>query len=106
MKAAPLINLERPIEERVDIIMNHYGEAPIEGLKAAFDKIKKRLGGQNYQAALAALDEKDLPTAIKIALYYYDKAYQYYLDKNEAPQQEKLVVEKKTNTEIEKRPLF
>ena len=102
MKAAPLINLERPVEERVDIIMHHYGEASMEGLKASFGKIKKRLGGQNYQAALAALDEKDLPTAIKIALYYYDKAYQYYLDKNEAPQQEKLVVENTTNAEIAK----
>jgi tRNA 2-selenouridine synthase len=100
MKASPLINLERPISERVDIIMRHYGDFSTEGLKTAFGKIKKRLGGQNYQAAILALNENDLKTAIKIALYYYDKAYQYYLDKNESPNQEKLAVENITNQVI------
>ncbi|MFT4759299.1 MAG: tRNA 2-selenouridine synthase [Paraglaciecola sp.] len=102
MKAAPLINLERPVSERVNIIMRHYGDFSTEGLKNAFGNIKKRLGGQNYKAALLALEEKDLEAAIKIALYYYDKAYQHYLDKNEAPQVERLVVENITNDVIAK----
>lgn len=105
MKAAPLINLERPISERIEVIMRHYGDFSTEELKAAFDRIKKRLGGLNHQAALLALDEKDLEAAIKIALYYYDKAYQHYLDKNKSLEEgrlvvEQLVVENETNAEI------
>lgn len=100
MKTAPLINLERPVSERVETIMRHYGNFSGEELKEAFSNIKKRLGGKNYQAAVLALDEKDLETAIEIALFYYDKAYQYFLAKSGCINQENLIVKNTTNEAI------
>lgn len=85
MKQAPLFNLARPLAIRKEIIRAQYGHFPITALKTAFEKIKKRLGGQNLNIALEALDQNDLSKAIEIALYYYDKAYQHYLEKNTAP---------------------
>jgi len=85
MRNAPLLNLERSLAVRKAIILEQYGHFPIEALKTSFEKIKKRLGGQHLNAALEALDKKDLGKAVEIALFYYDKAYQYYLDKNKAP---------------------
>ena len=48
-------------------------------LKASFDKIKKRLGGLEYQNAVDALMAQDLKTAASIALDYYDKSYNYQI---------------------------
>ncbi|RMF29077.1 MAG: tRNA 2-selenouridine(34) synthase MnmH [Bacteroidetes bacterium] len=85
MKAAPLINIALPLERRIQNILADYGAFPREELAEAFRKIHKRLGGQNLLAALQALEAGDLRRAVEIALTYYDKAYQHYLDKNQAP---------------------
>jgi len=86
MKAAPLINIELPFEERVNHLVKGYSEAPLEDLLASFQRIKKRLGGQNLTAAEEALEQGDFAKAGAIALHYYDKTYQYNLEKNKAPQ--------------------
>ncbi|MFT5166724.1 MAG: tRNA 2-selenouridine synthase [Saprospiraceae bacterium] len=100
MKAAPVINLERPFEQRKEIILEQYGQFSILQLKDSFIKIQKRLGGQNLNAALEALDQNDLPGAIAIALHYYDKAYQYYLDNNQAPKIHQMVIKNEGVEEI------
>ena len=82
MKAAPLINIERSLDQRIEIIKAEYGHFSIEDLKQSFDKIRKKIGGQNLKKAHEALEGGNLAGAIKIALFYYDKAYQYYLDNN------------------------
>ncbi len=83
LKAAPLINIELPITERITNIIEDYTSENIAALKSGFDKIQKRLGGQRYQTAIALLDQNDIEGAAEIALAYYDKSYQYMLDKNE-----------------------
>lgn len=85
MLEAPLINIELPLEERINILVNDYTGYSKEALKASFEKIKKRLGGQHYKAAIEKLDQGDYHTAADIALKYYDKAYQYLLEKNGSP---------------------
>ncbi len=85
MKAAPLINVERSFDERVQILVEVYAGYDIVGLKASFNNITKRLGGQHVKTALEALDKEDFSTAAAIALRYYDKAYQYMLDNNPSP---------------------
>ncbi|HEX7493475.1 MAG TPA: hypothetical protein VF346_04580, partial [Bacteroidales bacterium] len=42
-------------------------------------KISKRLGGNNTQDAINAVETGNLAKAIEIVLYYYDKAYQFGL---------------------------
>ncbi len=100
MKMAPLFQLERSLAQRKAIILAQYGDYPIAAIQQSFEKIKKRLGGQNMQLATAALERNDLAEAIEIALYYYDKAYQYYLDKNTAPSIQKLKVGAADNAQI------
>jgi len=85
MKAAPLINVERSFDERVQILVDGYADYDPKDLKKSFTKITKRLGGQHVKTALEALDKNDFTTAAAIALRYYDKAYQYMLEKNPSP---------------------
>lgn len=75
MKQAPLIEINVPLEKRVQLVMEDYGKFSIEDLKAIFEKIKKRLGGLEYKNAIEGLDSGNINIAAKIALKYYDKAY-------------------------------
>jgi len=85
MKEAPLINVERSFDERVQILVDVYAGYNPAGLKKSFNNIAKRLGGQHVKTALEALDNNDFSTAAAIALRYYDKAYQYMLENNPSP---------------------
>lgn len=69
------IDLEVPFEERVQNLVADYSAYPLSDLRKAFQKITKRLGGQNVKAALEALEQRDFATAAAISLRYYDKAY-------------------------------
>lgn len=80
MRNAILYNVEVDREVRLDRALNYYASQKDVGiLKDAFEKIKKRLGGLEYQNALKALDEGDLRSAASIALRYYDKSYTFQL---------------------------
>ena len=78
LTAAPVTLLEQPAAWRVERLVDLYGDYPRAELTAAFSRIRKKLGGQHLNAALAALADNDLPTAARIALVYYDKAYHHY----------------------------
>ena len=81
MKTAPLIIIERELKERTAHLADQYGTASKENLKAVFDKIGKRLGGQNVKLAHALLDNNDIEGAADIALRYYDKSYDFMIEK-------------------------
>lgn len=85
MQAANLINIELPFEVRLAVSLENYSTKETKELQKAFHNIRKRLGGQNLQKALSFLEAGDLKAAASIALKYYDKQYQYMLDKNESP---------------------
>lgn len=90
MKAAPLLNIELPPEERIRHLVDTYTQTDSEDLKNCFRNMKKRLGGQHVNAALEALDQNDYSSAVKIALAYYDKTYQYQLENTVAPEVHRL----------------
>ncbi|MEL6554991.1 MAG: tRNA 2-selenouridine(34) synthase MnmH [Cyanobacteria bacterium J06621_11] len=83
METADAIEITRPIPERVALLVNIYGKANPEDLIAATERIRKRLGGQRTQAAIAAIQTGDLATAVKITLDYYDRTYRYGLEQRE-----------------------
>ena len=83
LKAAPLINMELPFEVRLSVSIENYSTKEKAALETAFYNIRKRLGGQNFQQALTYLANNDLKAAGSIALKYYDKQYQYMLEKND-----------------------
>jgi tRNA 2-selenouridine synthase len=88
------------LPERVAILVDMYGQFDRALLVASFEKIKKRLGGQHHQAALAFLEAGDLAGAAEIALAYYDKSYEKLLSENKAPKILMLEFEGKSAGEI------
>jgi len=85
MRQSTLINIELPFDVRLAVSLENYSTKEIKELQVAFHNIRKRLGGQNLQRALTYLEEGNLKAAASIALKYYDKQYQYMLEKNESP---------------------
>ncbi|MCO6492504.1 MAG: tRNA 2-selenouridine(34) synthase MnmH [Phaeodactylibacter sp.] len=78
MVKAPLLSVDMPLEVRVERLVSMYAGFPPEDLKESFCRIRKRLGGQHFNAALDALDAGDFAAAARIALAYYDKAYNHH----------------------------
>ncbi len=81
MQSSPAIVLMMSVETRLPRLLEEYSTYPEESLKASVMKISKRLGGNNTQDALKAVEERDFAKAIDITLRYYDKAYLYGLKK-------------------------
>jgi tRNA 2-selenouridine synthase len=77
LREAPVWAVNRTVEERVDELCRVYGDADREALKAAFVRIREKLGGLKMQEALDALDTGDLRSAAAIGLMYYDKLYRH-----------------------------
>jgi len=75
--------MNRTDKDRVNHLVNMYGDIDIELLASAFQRITPKLGGQNAKDALAALSQGDLATAARIALVYYDKTYSHGLAKRD-----------------------
>ncbi len=75
--------LDLPIEERVNRLKKEYTCFKLEQLKDLSVKIQKKLGGNNLKNLMDSLEEGDFETAIRISLYYYDKAYLKGLAKKE-----------------------
>ncbi len=81
MRGSVLYSIEVDRDIRLDRALQYYSkDTDVEVLKEAFIKIKKRLGGLDFQIAMKALDEHDLRTAADIALRYYDKTYTFQIE--------------------------
>lgn len=76
LSQAPMFDLNVPLESRLRRLVGMYAPYSSEHLAAAFTRIGKRLGGQHLKAAMAALAAEDYHEAARIALVYYDKAYE------------------------------
>ncbi|MEM9449040.1 MAG: tRNA 2-selenouridine(34) synthase MnmH [Cyanobacteria bacterium P01_E01_bin.6] len=80
MMQAPVIQIGRSRAERIAHLVQEYGEVGDDGLIAATDRIRKKLGGLRTQQATEAIQHGDLATATDIILEYYDKTYTYDLN--------------------------
>lgn len=83
LRDAPLLELTRSMNDRLEHLVAMYGESCTAALSQAFDRIADKLGGQHAQAAKAHLGEGELREAARIALVYYDKAYPHGRDPRE-----------------------
>ena len=84
MRHSRVLFLDFAQDVRIEYLKEEYGQIQnMEFLKKAFFDIKKRLGDVSYNDAIKALDSNDLTSACKIALDYYDKAYEYGLSKRD-----------------------
>jgi tRNA 2-selenouridine synthase len=83
MLTAPILQVERSIDERLDILEKEYGDCDRQALISATERITKRIGGQNAQATIAAIQTNDLRSAMALVLDYYDKTYQYDIERRQ-----------------------
>jgi tRNA 2-selenouridine synthase len=72
---APAVVMNSNTQTRVDRLVAQYGRLPREELVAAIGRLRKRLGGQRFQAATSFVEQSRIREAITLILEYYDKAY-------------------------------
>ena len=80
MKAAPVLAVERPLEQLVAHLVEIYGAQDPLALAEATQRIAKRLGPQRTALALEAIEQGDWATACRQMLDYYDRCYDHDLD--------------------------
>lgn len=85
MRSAPLVIIQRPIEERHQRILEDYGNLDPSNLIKSTTKIAKRLGGVRTKEVVSLISQNKLLEAIKIVLEYYDAAYQHSRMKKDQP---------------------
>ncbi len=76
-KMAPLLVVNVPKKERIMHLVEDYANIDDAYLYDALQRIRKRLGGDNLQTCMQALEAKDYPIVADVTLSYYDKAYNY-----------------------------
>jgi tRNA 2-selenouridine synthase len=75
IQTAPLFDLQVCLEQRIDALVREYGSLDKEFLVECTDRIRKRLGNERTQQAIAAIREDRMEDFIRLVLVYYDKAY-------------------------------
>jgi len=83
MKSAPILEIIKTKDERVENLVNVYSQNSQNELKEAVTRISKRLGPQRTKEALVAIENKEWSNACKAMLDYYDRCYEYELEKTE-----------------------
>jgi tRNA 2-selenouridine synthase len=81
MMVAPVLQVVRSRAERVAILVDVYSVAPLDALIDATQRIHKKLGGLKTQEAIAHIQAGQLAEACDLILDYYDKTYQYDLQR-------------------------
>ncbi|MFL0727654.1 MAG: tRNA 2-selenouridine(34) synthase MnmH, partial [Prochlorococcus sp.] len=84
MQMAPVLEISRPVKERVNQLVDVYSQHGSEALKEATERISRRLGPQRTRQALDALTLENWDHACRAMLDYYDRCYDHELTR--APQ--------------------
>ncbi len=75
------IILETDREKRIQQLLDDYGNYPPTEIINCISRIEKRLGGQNTKTAVNLALERNYRAVLEIILSYYDKTYQFGLNK-------------------------
>jgi tRNA 2-selenouridine synthase len=78
MKSAPSFEITRPIEVRLDILTEMYGQISPTDLIVATKRIAQRLGGLRTKAAIELINKNEIREACRLILDYYDRSYTGY----------------------------
>ena len=91
MQQAPLLEIQRPLEERLAQLVAVYGGHGQGPLREATQRIARRLGPQRTAAALEAIDRGDWGAAAGQMLDYYDRCYDHELARHGEGDQHRLL---------------
>ncbi len=95
IRESTLYKLDIPAEERKEYILQTYGRMPMEELAAATEKLKRRLGDENFRLAIECLETGDKKGWLDFVMAYYDKTYLHGNEKRD-----------KENTTLLDKPAF
>ncbi|GMQ31201.1 tRNA 2-selenouridine(34) synthase MnmH [Algoriphagus confluentis] len=83
MLQSPFIDIQKTEEERIEHIAEEYAQLPKLDLIQAVKRLQKRLGGLRTQEAIAAIESEDHASWIRNLLIYYDKTYDFDLERHQ-----------------------
>ncbi len=83
MRIAEVVYIDIPFEVRAKKLLAEYGNIPKEQLEKAINGISRRMGPERSGKALVALHCNDLAEVCNLCLKYYDKGYDFGLQKRE-----------------------
>lgn len=83
MQKSPFYLLQTPLEQRLALLLEDYGNHPQNHLKEAVLCIKKRLGGVRTELILQCIGDKNLTKAAELLLEYYDQAYMFSIKRSQ-----------------------
>jgi tRNA 2-selenouridine synthase len=83
MIQAPLLYIHRPLTDRLKILLAQYGHAPKIQLLEAVGCIAKRLGSELTKEIRFFIENEQYEQAFEKLLVYYDKTYQYNIEKRQ-----------------------
>ena len=83
MTQSPRIEIDKTEEERIAHIASEYAALDQGELSAAVLRLQKRLGGDRTKQALEAIQTNQPEIWIPILLLYYDKTYEFDLERHE-----------------------
>ncbi|KZR64077.1 tRNA 2-selenouridine(34) synthase MnmH [Prochlorococcus sp. MIT 1306] len=81
MQMAPVLEINRSLDERVAQLVDVYGQHGRESLQEATQRISRRLGPQRTRQALDAIALENWDQACRAMLDYYDRCYDYELSR-------------------------
>ena len=83
MRSVPVtfVDVSRP--DRAAYLANEYKNLTNEQIIDSLNRIQKRIGGENFKTALSALNQNDREKVAHIVLEYYDRAYDFGLQKRD-----------------------
>ncbi len=81
MKKAPILEIVKTKSERIENLVNVYSQNSQNELEEAVKRISKRLGPQRTKEALVSIKKKEWAKACEAMLDYYDRCYEYELEK-------------------------
>ncbi len=84
MSSSPIVELVLEKQQRISRLVAEYGPANRDEFIGAIQKITKRLGGLAQQQAIEQVRAGNMDAAIEILLSYYDRAYEFGLEKKMA----------------------
>ncbi len=84
MQGAPVLEIRRSDQERVNRLVNVYAVHDATALREATERIQRRLGPQRTREALLAIDQQRWGDACTAMLAYYDSCYDRELERKPA----------------------
>lgn len=75
MRAAPMLKITIPAQERINALAHEYGNLEKTFLIECTDRIRKRLGPEQTRDAIQAIQENRMDDFVRLVLVYYDKTY-------------------------------